>query len=81
MTRNTKILIGVGAVALAYYFYTKKKSNDKNFSNFESPTLKTCGGRFCSPKQPYCRKSNNGLVCSSIPPITTTALESSLENA
>lgn len=80
MQTNTKILLGVGVVALAYYIYTKRKSNDKNFSNLVSPSLKTCGGRYCSPKQPYCRKSFNGLVCSSIPPTTTTVLESSLEN-
>jgi hypothetical protein len=26
MTQNQKILIGVGAIALAYYFYTKREA-------------------------------------------------------
>ena len=29
MERNTKILIGVGAVALAYYFFIKNKASNK----------------------------------------------------
>jgi hypothetical protein len=41
MTQNQKLILGVGAIALAYWFYTKnkakKKSNDANFSNLTAP--------------------------------------------
>jgi hypothetical protein len=50
MKINTKILIGVGALALAYYMFkdklkttNKSKSSDANFSNLTSSST------FCPP--------------------------------
>lgn len=43
MTNNQKILLGLSAVALAYYFYTKKKggsaSNQGNVNNPQRPYM------------------------------------------
>jgi hypothetical protein len=43
MTTNTKILLGVGAIALAYYFYTKSKGsgaiNQGNVSTPQKPYM------------------------------------------
>ena len=61
MTSNQKILLGVGAIALAYLLYSKKssgvsrqapitpkKDNDANFSNLtSSSTRQSCARMFC----------------------------------
>jgi hypothetical protein len=65
MTKNQKILIGVGVVALAYYFYTKSKSNDKNFSNFSSGM--PCSRRVCPPQFPYCEEFQGRSICRATP--------------
>jgi hypothetical protein len=65
MTTNTKIIIGVGAVALAYYFYNKSKGNDKNFSNFDTPV--SCSQKFCPPQRPYKYRVNSSCYCSTTP--------------
>jgi len=84
MTNNQKIILGVGAIALAYWLYkrkgsgksrqtpsTPKKENDANFSNFGSGV--GCERRFCPPKRPYVRYRSNGTCyCSDIPRTTQT---------
>ena len=61
MTNNQKILLGIGAIALAYWLYkrkgsgssrqapsTPKKDNDANFSNLtSSSTRQSCARMFC----------------------------------
>lgn len=42
MTKTNKILLSVGAIALAYYLW-KQKDSDKNFSNLTT----SGGGRSC----------------------------------
>lgn len=66
MKTQTKILIGVGAVALAYYFYMKNKpnsskSNEANFSNFGTAT--SCEKKFCPPSRPYANYINGRCIC------------------
>jgi hypothetical protein len=76
MKTNTKILLGVGAIALAYYLFkdkfnkpqttTSSKSNDANFSNLTAPSA--CGNYgFCPPSRPYCITDNGRQRCSSTP--------------
>ena len=33
MENSTKIIIGLGVAALAYWYFTKEKKEDSNFSN------------------------------------------------
>lgn len=52
MTNNTKILLGVGAIALAYYFYTKrsKGGTQSQVGTTPSPSPKN-GGIGAIPKE------------------------------
>ena len=80
MTNQTKIIIGVGAIALAYYFYTKRNSsvptsNEKpsepNSGGSKPPTPKLEGDMDC-PKgqvriQVNCIKAPCPSVCGEKP--------------
>jgi len=74
MTNNQKLILGVGAIALAYWLYkrkgggisrqapiTPKKENDANFSNFE--TTSSCLKKYCPPSRPISNLINGRCVC------------------
>jgi len=80
MKTSTKVLLGVGAVALGYYLFKDKltkqtttkgsqlhtNTGDANFSNLTAPS--GCGNSgFCPPNRPYCVYSNGRHYCSSTP--------------
>lgn len=51
MTKQTKILLGVGAIALAYYFYTKRKGNSTTTQTPPTPTPPQVVGKPCPEGQ------------------------------
>lgn len=67
MTKQTKLILGVGAIALALYVYNKNKvkgkSNNANFSNFS-------GGRSCTYKICPCGCKNDGYGVGHCTPIS-----------
>ena len=59
--KNTKLILGLGAVELAIYLFRNKfksTGNDANFSNLVSPRL-NCLKRFCPPNT-HCVTGRNG---------------------
>ena len=67
MTKNTKIILGLSGLALAYFVYTKnkgkKKSNNANFSNLS-------GGRSCVRLNCPCGCKNDGYGVGHCTPIS-----------
>ena len=75
MTKTSKILIGVGAIALVYYIYkmkgsytvnqatsTPKKENDAKFSNIIGNET-SCARLFCLPNHHAIRNRVGDCIC------------------